>query len=66
MLFERYFPALGPADALAWRAALHAAAEPVLPLARDEEEHVALHECVPKSLFILFCFKKDKEKHNPR
>ena len=46
VLFERHFPSLSASGALAWRAALHAAAEPVLPLARDEEEHVALHECV--------------------
>jgi hypothetical protein len=46
VLFERHFPSLSASGALSWRAALHAAAEPVLPLARDEEEHVALHECV--------------------
>jgi hypothetical protein len=46
VLFERFFPAQAPRGALAWRAALHAAAAPALPLARDEEEHVALHECV--------------------
>jgi hypothetical protein len=46
VLFERHFPSLSAAGALEWRAALHAAAEPVLPLARDEEEHVALHKCV--------------------
>jgi len=62
VLFERHFPALSPAGAVAWRSALHAAAEPVLPLARDEEEHVALHECVRSSAFARCCLDKKKER----
>jgi hypothetical protein len=47
VLFERFFPALPAPAVLAWRAALHAAAAAALPRAREEEEHVSLHECAP-------------------
>lgn len=48
VLIERVFPSREPeasAAALAWRAAAHALTAPCLPSAREQEEHVATHEC---------------------
>ena len=47
VLLERLYPGESSLGAkAAWRAALLALSAPRLPFAREEEEQVALHECV--------------------
>ena len=50
VLLDRSFPSSSSGrELLAWRAAAFALTQPCLPLAREQEEHVASHQCAPRA-----------------